>query len=224
MNKITLENIEIEIVKKNIKNLNLSVNPPYGDVRLSVPNKMNDEAVKCFAISKLDWIKKQREKFKVQEKCNIEYKSGELHCLFGKKYELKVVENNGRQFAELNGEHIVLYVRKDSSLEKKEKIIQEFYRAKTEKCCAWIHWKMGKYNRSQHRKLGSKDHENKVGNMQYKKQKNLDKSWVGQEKQRLSWIYYCSWTDTFAWALPQQNILQLHGRIPASLEKLKDGA
>lgn len=130
MNKITLENIEIEIVKKNIKNLNLSVNPPYGDVRLSVPKKMNDEAVKCFAISKLDWIKKQREKFKVQEKCNIEYKSGELHCLFGKKYELKVVENNGRQFAELNGEHIILYVRKDSSLEKKEKIIQEFYREK----------------------------------------------------------------------------------------------
>lgn len=130
MNKITLENIEIEIVKKNIKNLNLSVNPPYGDVRLSVPKKMNDEAVKCFALSKLDWIKKQREKFKVQEKFNIEYKSGELHCLFGKKYELKVVENNGRQFAELNGEHIILHVRKDSSFEKKEKIIQDFYREK----------------------------------------------------------------------------------------------
>lgn len=130
MNKITLENIEIEVVKKNIKNLNLSVNPPYGDVRLSVPNKMNDEAVKCFALSKLDWIKKQREKFKVQEKFNIEYKSGELHCLFGKKYELKVVENNGRQFAELNGDYIILHVRKDSSFEKKEKIIQEFYREK----------------------------------------------------------------------------------------------
>ncbi|WP_019227160.1 M48 family metallopeptidase [Sedimentibacter sp. B4] len=130
MNKITLENIEIEVVKKNIKNLNLSVNPPYGDVRLSVPKKMNDEAVKCFALSKLDWIKKQREKFKVQEKFNIEYKSGELHCLFGKKYELKVVENNVRQFAELNGEHIILHVRKDSSFEKKEKIIQEFYREK----------------------------------------------------------------------------------------------
>lgn len=128
MNKITLDNIEIEVVKKNIKNLNLSVHPPYGDVRLSVPKKMDDEAVKSFAISKLDWIKKQRDKFKTQDKFNIEYKSGELHCLFGKKYELKVVESNGRQFAELDGEHIILHVRKDSSVEKKEKLVQEFYR------------------------------------------------------------------------------------------------
>ncbi len=128
MNKITLDDIEIEVVKKNIKNLNLSVHPPYGDVRLSVPKKMNDEEVKCFAMSKLDWIKKQRDKFKVQDKFNIEYKSGELHCLFGKKYELKVVENNGRQFAELDDEQIILHVKKDSSFEKKEKLIQEFYR------------------------------------------------------------------------------------------------
>jgi predicted metal-dependent hydrolase len=128
MNKITLDNIEIEVVKKNIKNLNLSVHPPYGDVRLSVPKKMDDEAVNSFATSKLDWIRKQRDKFKTQDKSVIEYKSGEFHCLFGKKYELLVVENNGRQFAELDGEHIVLHVKKDISFEKKEKLIQEFYR------------------------------------------------------------------------------------------------
>lgn len=128
MDKIVLDNIEIEVVKKNIKNLNLSVHPPYGDVRLSVPKKMDDDAVKCFAMSRIDWIKKQRNKFKVQDKYNIECKSGEFHSLFGKKYELVVVENKRKQYAELNGEHIILHVRNDSSFEKKEKVLQEFYR------------------------------------------------------------------------------------------------
>jgi predicted metal-dependent hydrolase len=91
---------------------------------------MDDEAIKCFAISKLDWIKKQRDKFKTQDKFSLEYKTGEIHCLFGKRYELEVVENNGRQFAELKDDHIILHVRKDSSFEKKEKLMQEFYREK----------------------------------------------------------------------------------------------
>ena len=50
MDKITVGNINIDLVRKNIKNVHLSVYPPDGRVRLAVPEKMNDEAVRIFAV------------------------------------------------------------------------------------------------------------------------------------------------------------------------------
>ena len=131
MDKITVENIEIEIYKKNIKNINLSVHPPYGDVRMSVPDRMEDESIKSYVKSKLSWIKKQRLKYKVQEKTiSNKVVSGEYHILFGKRYLLMVTETKGKQYVELMNECIILHVRENSSQEKREKLICEFYRTK----------------------------------------------------------------------------------------------
>ncbi|HHV42081.1 MAG TPA: M48 family metallopeptidase [Clostridiaceae bacterium] len=60
-----VNDIEIELIKKDIKKLHLSVHPPDGRVRISAPKKMDDEAIRLFVISKLSWIKKQRSKFKL---------------------------------------------------------------------------------------------------------------------------------------------------------------
>lgn len=46
MNNIIIDDIDIEVISKNIKNIYLSVHLPNGRVRLSVPNKMDDEAVR----------------------------------------------------------------------------------------------------------------------------------------------------------------------------------
>lgn len=39
MNHIKVSNIEIDIIKKNIKNLYISVLPPSGSVRVSAPSQ-----------------------------------------------------------------------------------------------------------------------------------------------------------------------------------------
>ena len=41
MQTIELGNICIDVVKKDIKNIHLSVLPPLGKVRVSAPSKMN---------------------------------------------------------------------------------------------------------------------------------------------------------------------------------------
>ena len=130
MKSIMLDNIEIEIVKKNIKNIHLSVHPPYGTVRLAVPERMDDQSINNFATSKLNWIKKQREKYKFQDNiAPVEFVSGESHCFFGSKYLLNVVETQGKQYAELkNNEFIVLYVKPNSTAEKRRELIKELYR------------------------------------------------------------------------------------------------
>jgi predicted metal-dependent hydrolase len=63
MQKITVGNISIDVVRKDIKNLHLGVYPPNGRVRIASPLKIDDEAVRLFAISKMAWIKKQKLKF-----------------------------------------------------------------------------------------------------------------------------------------------------------------
>ncbi|WP_313343235.1 SprT family zinc-dependent metalloprotease [Sedimentibacter sp.] len=130
MDKITVENIDIELVKKKIKNIHLSVRPPDGRVSLSVPYRMDEKAIKLFVESKLSWIKKQRKKYSLQEQ-QVEraYVSGESHYYFGESYLLNVYETTGRQHAELrNNKYIDLYVRPCSTSEKREKIMTEWYR------------------------------------------------------------------------------------------------
>ena len=57
--KIDLGGIVVDVVKKDIKNVHLSVHPPIGKVRISAPLRMNSDTIRVFAISKLGWIKQQ---------------------------------------------------------------------------------------------------------------------------------------------------------------------
>ena len=50
--------MDIEVVKKKIKNMHLSVLPPDGKVRVSVPLSISEGAIELFVISKIGWIKK----------------------------------------------------------------------------------------------------------------------------------------------------------------------
>ena len=43
--QIVVSNISVEVIKKNIKNMHLSVLPPDGRVRVSAPVRLTDEAI-----------------------------------------------------------------------------------------------------------------------------------------------------------------------------------
>ena len=53
MEQILISNFKIDVVRKNIKNIHLAVYPPTGRVRIAAPLKVNDDAIRLFAISKL---------------------------------------------------------------------------------------------------------------------------------------------------------------------------
>ncbi len=130
MNSIVINDIEIEVIKKNIKNVHLSVHPPAGRVRLAAPENMDEEAIRLFAISKLSWIKKQRKEFDTQERQSIrEFLSGESHYFMGTRYLLNVIESSEKQRVELrNKKYMDLYVRPGHTIEKRERIVSQWYR------------------------------------------------------------------------------------------------
>jgi predicted metal-dependent hydrolase len=130
MSRIKVSDITIEIVRKNIKNLHLAVYPPAGRVRIATPLRIDDEAVRLFAISKLPWIKKQRSKFEFQERqTKREYVSGESHYVEGARYRLNVIyQNTPPKVVIRNKKYLDLYVRPGSAIEQRERVLTKWYR------------------------------------------------------------------------------------------------
>lgn len=122
--------IEIEVIKKNIKNMHLYVLPPMGKVRISAPIKASDESIKLFAIAKVAWIKKQIEKYENQPRqSEREYVSGESHYIWGRRYKLEVRYSNIANNVEIKTNKLILTVRESSSQSQRENVMNEWYRA-----------------------------------------------------------------------------------------------
>lgn len=135
MRQITVRNITIDVIKKDIKNLHLAVYPPTGRVRIATPLNIDDEQIRLFAVSKLGWIKKHRKNFDNQNReTKREYVSGESHYFQGRRYLLNVIYQTGKPEVKIrNKTHIDLFVKEDSSLEQREKIMTDWYRANLKK-------------------------------------------------------------------------------------------
>lgn len=127
---VLISDIQIEIIKKDIKNMHLSVLPPDGKVRVSAPNNLSDESIIMFVKTKLGWIKKQQEKFEQQPRqSEREYVSGETLYVWGYQYYLQVEYNQKRNSLVLEGNKAILSVRKESTAKQREKFVNEWYRS-----------------------------------------------------------------------------------------------
>src|SRR5437762_3533960 len=88
--------LAVDVVRKDIKNIHLSVYPPAGRVRIAAPQRMSLATIRLFAISKLGWVKEQQKKLRSQERESPrEYLDRESHYVWGRRYLLKVVEGEG---------------------------------------------------------------------------------------------------------------------------------
>lgn len=119
---------EIIIEKKDVKHINLKVYPDL-TIKASVPKGMQLTTVKRMIISKDNWIKSQLLKYEDQERMSKRlYISGEDHYINGKRYILNVVDSNTPKVEIKDKKNVYMYVRKSSSLENKEKIMNQFYK------------------------------------------------------------------------------------------------
>ncbi|RJQ71865.1 MAG: M48 family peptidase [Desulfobacteraceae bacterium] len=127
---IEVRDIQVEVVRKAIKNLHLAVYPPEGRVRVAVPLHVTDENIRLAVISKLGWIRRQQANFKNQPRqSQREMVSGESHYFMGRRYLLDVIHRHGKHEVVLsNNSKMTLYVQPDTSIASKEKVLQEWYR------------------------------------------------------------------------------------------------
>ena len=110
--KIDLGEFSADVVRKNIKNVHLSVYPPDGRVRISAPLHMELDTIRVFAITKLAWIKSQQRKMLAQEReTPREYLDRESHYVWGKRYLLELVEKEASPGIALKHSTLVLQLR-----------------------------------------------------------------------------------------------------------------
>lgn len=129
------DQLSIDLVRKEIKNMHLAVYPPTGRVRIAAPLRINDEAVRLFAISKIAWIRKQQRNFEAQDRQPPrQYVERESHYFQGKRYLLRVIEKDAAPHVVLKAKtYIELYVRPDASTEQRQSILNEWYRTELKK-------------------------------------------------------------------------------------------
>ncbi len=127
---IDVSGIQVEVVRKPIKNLHLSVHPPNGRVRVSAPTHIDDEAVRLVVVSKLSWIRRHQKTFADQPRqAQREMVSGESHYFLGRCYSLSVTEQGGPNRITLNGtSELTMQLRPGTDRDKREQLLNAWYR------------------------------------------------------------------------------------------------
>jgi hypothetical protein len=132
-----LRELRIEVVRKDIKNVHLSVYPPNGRVRIAVPRHVSDDAVRAFAIGKLDWIRRRQTKLREQEReAPREYLDSETHYVWGSRCLLRVVESNTAPRVEWRAQRLMLTVRPGADAGTRAEIVEAWYREQLRAACA----------------------------------------------------------------------------------------
>lgn len=125
---IDISGIDVQINKKNIKNMHLSVKPPLGKVVVSAPLLMSQKSIENFVRLNSGWIRKQQEKFTNQPRMTArQYVSGETYYIWGKQYFLEFVPAAKRDF-KIDGNKIILSMKENTTVEQRERFVREQFR------------------------------------------------------------------------------------------------
>jgi len=125
---LVISGILINISKKSVKEMRLYVKPPDGNVTVSAPLSMSNEAIELFVRSKISWIKKQVERFDKQPRqSKRKYVSGETLYVWGEPYYLQI-EYGSKNSLALSGDKAIFTVKRNTAAAQREKFIREWYR------------------------------------------------------------------------------------------------
>jgi predicted metal-dependent hydrolase len=131
---LQVADVAIAIERKKIKNMYLKVRPPAGDVCISAPERMSAETIRLFALSKLPWIQKQRQKIQAQvqvipqEYQEHQYVTGASYFLWGDRHILAIQEVETSPQINLQYNTIQLQIRPNTSQQQRGAILAQWQR------------------------------------------------------------------------------------------------
>src|SRR5690606_33242910 len=119
----------IQVNRKAVRNVHLSVHPPEGDVRLVAPVSTRLEVARAYAISKLGWIRERQRELRDQAReTPRQFVTRESHYVWGRRYVLDLQEIDAKPSVTLQHRKIVLRVRPGSEAVKRAEVIHEWHK------------------------------------------------------------------------------------------------
>ena len=127
---LEVSGLPVDVVRKDIQNIHLSVYPPDGRVRLAVPQHVDNEAARLAVIDRLGWIRQQQKELRAQPRqSQREMVTGESHYVWGQRCRLDVIRHTGPpHIAHPGPRTLQLYVAPDTSGEERRAVLERWYR------------------------------------------------------------------------------------------------
>lgn len=126
---LDLGELQVEVSRKAIKHVHLSVLPPTGKVRVAAPQGMPLETIRLFVIAKLAWIRSQQRKLQTQERePPREFLNKESHYLWGKRYLLEISFADAAPVVSLTPRKLRIQVRPGTDRARCEDVLDSWYR------------------------------------------------------------------------------------------------
>ncbi|WP_029907540.1 M48 family metallopeptidase [Caulobacter sp. UNC358MFTsu5.1] len=132
---LSLGDVSVDVVFKDIKNVHLSVYPPTGRVRISAPHHMTLEGIRLFAVAKIGWIKRHQRKICAQPReTPREFLERESHYLWGRRYLLRLAD--GDPGVEISSRSIELSAPHQATAATRRQVLEDWYRAEVRRQAA----------------------------------------------------------------------------------------
>ena len=128
---LTIDELEVQVSYKPIKNIYLRICHQTGLVRLSVPKTYKPAQIDKFIRAKRSWLDKHKQTINLQpQPRDFSYTTGEKHSYQGQSYTLIIDHNSSvnRVTCDKQQQQITLFTKSEISLEKRAKLLQEWYR------------------------------------------------------------------------------------------------
>ncbi len=130
MRVMTVGEVAVEIVRKDVKHVRLTVYPPDGRVRVAVPRRLGDDVIRSAVEARLGWIARKRAEVLARRPPEAHaFVTGEHHQVEGMPYRLDVIERPGPGVVTLRDNRTLeLRVRPGSDRAAREAVLLGWYR------------------------------------------------------------------------------------------------
>lgn len=128
---INLGDLDIEVTRKDVKNVHLSVHPPDGRVTLVAPTSTRLEVARAFAITKLPWIRDQQRLLREQAReAPLQFIGRESHYVWGRRYLMVIEPLQGRGAAKVRLDHkrMFLTIRPDADHKARARVVHSWHK------------------------------------------------------------------------------------------------
>lgn len=86
--------IEVEVVRKDVRQISITVVPPGGDVRVALPLAATVEMARLAVVRQLPWIRRMQAELAEQARTSPhDYAEAESHYFLGRRYRLRIEES-----------------------------------------------------------------------------------------------------------------------------------
>jgi predicted metal-dependent hydrolase len=127
---IRLGDITVQVTRKAIKNVHLSVHPPEGRVTMTAPSSTRLDVARAYAISRLGWIRQQQEKLRGQARETPRtFIERESHYIWGRRHLMTIRHADAKPGVTLDHKRITLTVRPGAKAKKRAEVIHDWHKS-----------------------------------------------------------------------------------------------